>query len=730
MITANLSDVTDGTTGDVTEGARAGWWARHTSVATRLAIGILIVSVLSLVGSVVIAVGISGNDGEDLLHGRLASVAGARADEVDAYLGQVQGALTAIAAGRMAIDGVEEFAAAYDDLDRLSEDDLDSAANHLAGFYLDEFVPRLEDVRGVPVDVLDVSSGLTSAAVYLQSAYIAQNALAIDEKRLLTDAEDGSTWTEVHKKFHPFLRDAADRLGFADLYLIEPETLTVVYSTNKSIDFGTSLETGSYSGTTLGRLANRTVLSGEPGVVLGTDFSAYAPAFDEPSAFAAAPLFNGETLVGVVTASLSNDAIDEIMTLDWESGGLGETGEIYLAGSDARMLSNSRAFVEDPEAYLVHVDELGLATAEEQNQMRALGTTVLFQDADGTAVRAALQGESGFISDTSYLGEEVYTAYEPLDSEMFDWVILAEQERDEVDAPVVDYVRGNVLLTTVVVVALTFFAAAWASSFVNPLRAISAALQRIQDGSDDTEVPSSGAREFRVLSGHLNAMVGTLASRKQAVADALAKKTSVLVALLPPAVADAVVGGDRRLVETVPQASVVVLVVNGLDDLFRTRDTVANRDLMNSIVDIADEAASVDGLERVKVMGDTYHAVCGVETPYLDHAPRTVRFAAAVLAKVRRFAEENGLDLDISGGVDIGPVTVGLTGSARLIYDVWGETAERAANLAPLAAPGEILVTGGVRDRLPAGRSLVAADSADVSAWVAVASDPEGGEGT
>jgi len=332
LIAANLFDVTDGTTDHVTEGARVGWWARHTSVATRLAIGILIVSILSLVGSVIFAVGNSGSDGEDLLHSHLASVAGARAAEVDAYLGQVQGALAAVAAGRTAIDGVEEFAAAYDDLDRLSRDELASESNYLAGFYLDEFVPRLEDVRGVPVDVLDVSSGLTSAAVYLQSAYIARNALAIDEKRLLTDAEDGSTWTEVHREFHPVLRDAADRVGFADLYLIEPETLTIVYSTKKSIDFGTSLETGPHSGSTLGRLANRTILSGEPGVVLGTDFSAYAPSFDEPNAFAAVPLFDGETLVGIVAASLSNDAIDDIMTLDWKSGGFGETGEIYLAG--------------------------------------------------------------------------------------------------------------------------------------------------------------------------------------------------------------------------------------------------------------------------------------------------------------------------------------------------------------------------------------------------------------
>jgi len=710
--------------------AKVGWWARHTSVATRLAIGILVVSIVSLVGSVIIAVAGSGSDGEDLVHERLTSAAGARSAEVNAYLQQVEASLAAMGVGRTAIDGVQEFTAAYDELEQLSRDELEAERTDLGVFYLDDFVPRLEAVRGVPVDVLELSSGLSSAAVYLQSAYIAQNSLAIDEKRLLTDAEDGSTWTEVHKDLHPILRAAANRLGFADIFLIEPEASTIVYSTDKSIDFGTSLDSGPHSGTTLARLATKTLSSGEPGVVFGVDFTTYAPGFDEPTAFAATPLFDGDTLVGVLAASLSNEVIDEIMSVDWKSGQLGETGEIYLAGPDARMRSDSRAFVEDPSAYLLHVDELGLATAEEQNQMRALGTTVLFQDVDSTAVRAALQGESGFVSDTSYLGEEVYTAYQPLESEAFDWVILVEQERAEVDAPVSDYVRGNVLLTTVIVVALTFFAVAWASSFVNPLRAISSALQRIQDGRESTEVPSGGAREFRVLSGHLNAMVENLAGRKQAVTDALAKKTSVLVALLPPAVAGAVIGGDRRLVETVPHASVVVLVVDGLDELFRTRDTEANRDLMHTIVDIADGVAAVNGLERVKVMGDTYHAVCGIETPYLDHAPRTVRFASDLRAEVRRFAQENGLDLDISGGVDTGPVTVGLTGNARLIYDLWGATAEHATVLAGVAGPGEILVTAEARDRLPEGRRLVAANLGDVSAWVAVASHSDEGLAT
>ncbi len=725
--------MTDGTVTDQPETAedskrgKGGWLARHTSVATRLAIGILVVSVVSLVGSVVIAVAGSGSDGEELLRERLTSAVGAKAVEINDYFNQVVSALEAMGSGPMAIEGVQQFTAGYDELNRLSFDDLDAERTDLAGFYLDEFVPILEEVRGVPLDVLEISSGLDPAALYLQSAYIARSPLAIDEKRLLTDAEDGSAWTEVHKKLHPIFRATADRLGYDDLYLIEPENHTIVYSSDKRIDFGTSLDNGPHSGTALANLVKRVASSAEAAEVNGVDFTAYAPGFDNPTAFAATPLFDGDTLVGVLAASLSNDTINEIMTRDWRAGRLGETGEVYLVGPDGRMRSDSRAFLEYPEAYLALVDETGAATAEEQNQMAALGTTVLFQDVDSSAVRAALQGESGIVADTSYLGNEVYTAYQSVDTSAFDWAILVQQDRAAVDEPVHEYVRGNLLLTTVIVITLTFFAVAWASSFVNPLRAMSSALARIKDGDDYTTMPSGGAREFRALSGHLRAMVDDLSGRKQAVAEALSKKTSVLLALLPPAVADAVVGGDRQLVETVPHASVVVLVFDGLDELFRTRDAAANRDLMHSIVDVTDEIASGSGLERVKMMGDTYFAVCGVETPYLDHAPRSARFAFEVRSAIRRFAEDNGVDLDVSGGVDAGPVTVGLIGNARLIYDLWGETAEQAAVIAGLAGDGQILVTDEIRDRLPGGDRLAAFESDRVSAWVANATDVDGG---
>lgn len=707
----------EGTTTRGSTVGKAGWWERHTSVATRLAIAVLAVSIVSLVGFLIVAVAGSGSDGQQLVHDRLITTAGDRAAELNAYVIRVQTELEALAYSGTVIDGVQEFDAAYDELANLDLDDLTEERADLALFYVDEYVPMLQEIRGGSTDLAEISDGLDSAAVYLQTAYIARNPLPIGEKRILSDAQDGSAWTEVHKEYHPILRADADRLGFTDLYLIEADDRSVVYSTNKEIDFGTSLDSGPHSGTAFAGLIVRTLASGEVGSVSGVDFASYLPAFDTPTAFIATPVFDGDQLVGVLAAGLSNDAIDAIMSRDWRQGQLGETGEVYLVGEDARMRSNSRAFVEDPELYLARVDELGTASSEEQHQMAALNTTVLFQDVDGKGVRAALQGRQGLISDTSYLGEKVYTAYRPLDSQVFSWVILAEQQRSEVDAAVNAYVQENLALATVLIVILTFFAVAWAGSFMRPIRSISAALRQIRDGNEDARASSAGANEFRVLSGHVNTMIENLSGRKQAVSDALETKVGVLRTLLPGTIADAVIDGESRLVETIPNASVVVFIVDGLAELFRTRDADANRTLMNSIVDGADELAAAGGLERIKVMGETYFAVCGTTTPYLDHVPRTARFAEQIRDEIRRVADDASLDLDVSAGIHSGPVTVGLIGDSRLIYDLWGETVDEAYALARAGDRGEILVTDAVRDRLPNGADLVRFDSGEISAW-------------
>ena len=334
----------DTTRGDTEQ--TAGWWSRHTSVATRLAIAVLVVSVLPVIASVLVTVVTATGDGEEIVISRLEAVHGARVAELRGYFQSVNAAVRMLGSSRMVVQGVQDFTEAQASLNTMDPDELSEERAALAEFYLNEFIPALGDVRGEPVDVLQFDPGGAPATTYLQTKYIAENPLGEGEKYLLTDAGDGSAWTEVHKEIHPTLRATVDRLDFQNLMLIDAETRSIVYSTRKDPAFATELDSGPYSGTALAQVVEKVIATGEPGTTLAADFAMYAPALDEPVAFVASPLMDGEELVGVVVAGVSTDVINSVMSRDWREGRRGETGELYLVGSDLRMRSDSRAFVE------------------------------------------------------------------------------------------------------------------------------------------------------------------------------------------------------------------------------------------------------------------------------------------------------------------------------------------------------------------------------------------------
>jgi class 3 adenylate cyclase len=416
----------------------------------------------------------------------------------------------------------------------------------------------------------------------------------------------------------------------------------------------------------------------------------------------------------------------------WRDGLLGETGDVYLLGGDQRMRSDARLFQQDPTEYFARIDEQGETDEEDRMRMESLATTILFQHVDTDASRAASQGEAGRTTDISYQGREVVTAYEPLDIPGLAWALLVEQEAVEVDEAVTSYRRDGTIVLVIFVVGLTFLMVAWANSFVNPIRAMSAALLWTREKRIAAEVPAAGVREFRELADGLSRMIADLTRRRRLVADALSKKLGVLQTILPPAAAERVGTGDRKLLDRAPQATVAILTLEGIDEMASERSLAEHQDLTRQLIDTLDALAEANGLERVRVMGASYHAVCGLSAPYLDHAPRALAFCRQAQSAIRSIDGSAEAPMDASAGLSSGPVTVGLVGDARLVYDIWGETVTTANMLANRAASGEILVSESTKERLPADQILrESTDHADgPRAWIAVGtSEREGVSG-
>ena len=712
---------------------------RNISVATRLAVAIVVVAIASLV--VITVIGL--NEGEALTEGlieaRFTATRSAKAAEIEDYLRSSANQTAAMAQSPMTVDAARRFTTAYEELTEIDPDDLGSEQEEVLGFYRDEFVPALETVRGQDVRIREfLPTG--SAAVYLQGNYLAAAADAEVVPRAIDDADDGSAWSAVHRELHPAFRDIIDQLGYEDLYIIDPETGAIVYSTLKAPEFATDLGVGPYSGSTLATLASRITRSPEAGAITVEDFARYAPHLDDPVGFIGSPILDGEELVGILAVQLPADEINRIMTSDgdWTTAGLGATGETYLIGPDDRMRSDSRAYLEDPERYFAEAEAAGTLTPAEANGAAAAGTTVIFQRADTSAVESAAVSEDSIVESTNYLGREVSTTLEPLDIGGVDWRLLVQVEREEIDVVLADFRSGVLISVSLFVVALTFLAVVWAGRVIQPVRRLSDRLRALQEDelAPDTDLAADATTrrtaEFARLTASIDQMIDSLAERETALAAKSTERLDVVRNLLPPEIVRRLEAGDRHVVDQVPNATVAALVVDGLGRLVNADTPTDSRELLDRTVDALDTLAGAHGLERVKLVGDTYFAVCGLNKPYLDHAPRAVAFALDARDVIEELSAGRPTELDISAGIHSGPVTAGLAGSTRLIYDLWGATVSAAHFLARSARPGEIIVSDETKGRLPADVAVTARAGRSTlpTAWNVTAISVEAGADT
>lgn len=673
---------------------------RNMSVVTRLSLVVVLVALVSLVITSVVGLRRGSDLADDVLRDQINSLGAARTDQVERYVGGLRRVVVAQAISPSTAAAISEFSDAYRELQANGPSDADEKA--VGSYYVDVVAPELSIVRGRPISAASLAPR-APAAVYLQSKYVVP---AGDDGSLLSDANDGSRWSEVHDGLHQSFSEVAVQAGAADLYLIEPTNDTIVYSTAKGIDLATSLRTGPQSGSALAVLINSFGDRPEVGTAIIRDFTSYGAAGGEPSAFVASPIVQNGAVAGFIALRVNPDRLNSITTDNGSWTGEGDTAQTYLVARDDLMRSDARGFVENRNAYLDAVRTAGAATDEQVRLMGQFGTTVLFQPVDGQTVDAALDEPPDLVETANYLGAEVLQARRGLEINGLEWAMITEVDRRELEQPIVDFTRNLLIVIAVFLVAITFLAGRWSDRLLQPVRVISANLRAVRAGvasaekSSSASLPDGSATEFVTLADDIDTMLATLNARN---ADARARadeRGRLLRKLLPPQAAQRAEAGERDVIDQVAQATIAVVVVRGLGPLLRSGSRDA-RALLDRFVEEVDVLARQRGLERIRLTGDAYFAGCGTVRPRIDHAARALAFVLDVQELLKDLSDDTSQSISMSAGVDSGPVTVGLTGGPALVYDAWGVTVQRAADLARRAAPNTVLVSASTRAQLP-----------------------------
>jgi len=689
------------------------------SIKTKLMIILLLTSVASVavVGFVEFQYG--AQELQRAATNKLVQARELQSRSVTGLFAEMTNSLIVFSGGATVAAAVQGFTAGFDELARAAV--TPEQQKKIEAYYRDSFATALTERTGEPADVAAFLP-TSNAQRYLQAHY---TAAAAGNSEKLGDAGDGSAWSAANAQFNDAFSQVVQLNEYVDALLLDTRG-NVVYSVNKGVDLGSNLLTGPYRESGLREAYHKALAANAVNFVWITDFQPYQPNLDTPTAWLVSPVGTRGAVDGVLALALPSSKITRIMTADrdWDAAGLGHTAETYLAGPDDLMRSDSRLFLEDPQRYRREAMAAGTSEATVDRAVR-LGTTTLVQPVGGPGLQAAQRGQSGTLTNGyDYLGNRELTAYAPLTLPNSDlqWSILATREYSDAFSGVTSFSRRVVLATTGVIFAICVLAMLLARLFLQPIRRLQAAAQRISAGDYSAVVPARTADEIGDLTKAFNDMSYSLRTKEALLDEQRKQNDELMLSLMPESLVRRYREGEQAIAAEHHNVSVIYAELQGIDQVSAEVSATELVTIVDDLVRQFDAAAEAVGVERIRTMYNGYLAGCGLTTPRLDGVHRVAEFACEMQRIVDRFAVKSGYRLSLWAGINTGEVVSGLVGRSGVTYDLWGSAVNLAYQLRRNTPESGIYVTEAVHDMLadteqftPAGS--VSIGDAEQQAW-------------
>jgi methyl-accepting chemotaxis protein len=609
------------------------------SIRQKLLLGTLFLAIVPVAVTSVIVGRESLNSGRAALEAEardaLAAQRAAKAAQISDYFESLSNQVQVLAASPEVVRAMRELPAAYDN-SVLNIADLPAERARLARYYTTDFMQEFEKRNtGRKVDMTRTAAELDDVTMNLQYQYIAANPHPLGSKSNLDRAGDGSRYSELHGELHPYLRTALRQFALYDIFLVEPEDGTIVYTVFKELDFATSLVDGPYARTRLGDAFRKTWALDKPGMVALSEFGEYLPSYNDHAAFLGTPIFDGGRKIGVLLVQVPIDKINSVMTHEgqWAERGLGNTGETYLVSSaDGTPRSVARGAVEDIDAYAKAVEAAGFAKGL-ANAVKAKGTSIgLVPVKTQATIDVFEKGTAGFGAYKNHFGVPVLGSYAPLPVLGLKWAIIAEEHTSEALAPVTAVREKVVVWSTGIAVALLglglLTAFALLRSVTRPITKLQNTVTAIAEGDFAARSQLGGDDEFGQLSRAFDNLLDDRVSRL-AEAERENEDLNNSVVQLLQAVAQL---SNKDLTAKAPvTANVIGTVSDSINLLAHETGRV-----LSEVTSIASQVKL--STERVKRQAESVNATAAAERSDVERATENLANANKVMTQVAELA--------------------------------------------------------------------------------------------
>lgn len=450
---------------------------------------------------------------------QLIAIRDTKKGEIENYFKTIENQVLTLSNNRMMIDAVGEFKEAFSNFkDEAKLVGSGEQKDKLSRYYTNDFGKKYKELNhGEAAGTSDLLNVLDADSIALQYQYIAVSTYPLGEKDVLVNPKDGTTYSRLHAKYHPHIRDILQKFEYYDIFLVDSDSGDILYSVYKELDFTTSLIDGPYANSGIAEVFQKANSAADSGFVALSDFSAYTPSYEAPAAFIASPIFDGEKKLGVLIFQMPVGRVNAIMTHNgrWAESGLGESGETYLVGSDFKMRSQSRFLLENKAGYLSLMKDVGL----DNNLIKAIkskDSSITLQPISTIGSKAAIAGESGFQIFPDYRNINVLSAYAPITINGLKWGIMSEIDEEEAFMPSVDL--ADTIIKSTIVIALVVMSLSIAIGFgiarsiTKPINTTVSMLMDIAEGEGDLtrRLDESSGDELGLLGHWFNIFVGNI----------------------------------------------------------------------------------------------------------------------------------------------------------------------------------------------------------------------------
>jgi methyl-accepting chemotaxis protein len=399
---------------------------------------------------------------------------------IEDYFGQIENQLKTFSEDLSVIDATIKFSESFKSIESEIGNTYKSNDQKLRKRYN----YQIKNTPGALSNQINDWLPINSTSKILQSLYITENSNPIGKKEKLNSANDASSYTKWHRQFHPQIKSFLEKFGYYDIFIVDIETGDIVYSVFKEVDYATNLTSGPYKDSGIGQVFKTIRNSSDKDFTYMTDFASYSPSYNAAAAFMGSPIYDGSKKIGALIFQAPIDKIDAVMTNNnsWKKVGLGDSGEVYLVGTDFKLRNNSRFFIEDPDGFFNFLNDLKISK-DVTNNIKALNTTIGLMEVKTMGSKAAIGGQTGFKIFPDYRGVEVLSAFSPINIMGLKWGLLAEIDKEEAFATQNSLKTWNFTFAGIAIILIAIVAFIISNSFAKPILALVNSAENISKGN-------------------------------------------------------------------------------------------------------------------------------------------------------------------------------------------------------------------------------------------------------